>query len=54
MEDNIETSIRFAIQREILISLHKNEFISEQELIKALNTLKKKNKCKLIVTSSTI
>ncbi len=51
MENNIETSIRFAIQREMLISLLKDGCITEKEYKKALEKLRNKSNCKLIVTS---
>lgn len=54
MEDKIEISIRFAIQREILLSLLKDGYITDKELNKTLNKLRKKSNCKLIVTYSNI
>lgn len=51
MESKMENSIRFVIQREILISLLKDGCITEKEYSQALKILRIKSNCKLIVTS---
>ncbi len=52
MDNEIEVSIRFAIQREILLMLLKNEKITKDEYEKSLAKLRAKQHCKLIVTSA--
>lgn len=52
MDNEIEVSIRFAIQREILLMLLKKEMITKDEYEKALTKLRAKQHCKLIVTSA--
>lgn len=54
MDNEIEVSIRFAIQREILLMLLKKEMITkdEDEYEKTLAKLRAKQHCKLIVTSA--
>ncbi len=51
MQTKIKTDIQFVIQREMLLALLKEGTITEQEYDKALNKLRKKHNCKLIVTS---
>lgn len=52
MDNEIEVSIRFAIQREILLMLLKKEMITKDEYEKSLAELRAKQHCKLIVTSA--
>lgn len=52
MDNEIEVSIRFAIQRKILLMLLKKEMITKDEYEKVLAKLRAKQHCKLIVTSA--
>lgn len=52
MDNEIEVSIRLAIQREILLVLLKKEAITKDEYEKVIALLRAKQHCKLIVTSA--
>ena len=52
MESNMESNIRFLIQREMLLSLLKSGEITKDEYDKTIVKLRSKHNCKLIVTSA--